>query len=1829
LAALTNSGAQSAGSGAQGLDVGLNIYNYTNLAKNEPVLAHVPLPKGVYFDTNRFVVKTASGTEIPASFKAGRRWWSTDNSLREVYATFRADLAANGAAQYRVVDVGSNPAFANPATVVDNGNTITIENGALKFALSKLAFNFFDELWAKDSQGAYQLLVDNNGTDGHYLKDQSSVTWNDAARNQTETPLIFDILERGPGRVVVRVVSPATANANLEPRPGFTTWFTVYAGDPKIHVEHLDINDAIKPGKIVNGVFIPGYGHKGQPYFFEEAGFRFRTAFANPAVDVHHAGGTFTSTQSSVSIQESPSAFVVDKGGANIQGTSCSSVSVYNSASGLGYTIHDPFCAETNPSGFQYDAAARVFTYLTAPDGCATCGGVYGSIENFGGKAGNLYALNDMTWQPKKFTVEVHGGASAYDQTRVKQQFQLVRAKPIGLADTRTYDKFRSTLLLGGFVPDMSVGFSPTTSYADANFPAAYKHQSLFGANSSRWKSCVTGSIPTRGEQPLANPGYFHQLIALATGNLLLRPQNVPLYWAGIDLAGNPIKFAPYQNMPAGVPGLVNATPTQQFIETEFSNEGYCNSDPSRAFEGNAPYSKVYNLSYPAPYAGQQIVGSAGTGLDNQHAWIYPSFSWVFHDDHLLHHFAEQYGKFQQDYARRLLARARQESIPGYAAQMSVSYPERETRGMAHALGGLIYALDATNGDPDLLQAIDYILTAWKIYQSPTGALQTDGRIGFQDGFVLHDLMQLIVDELNPNSDLYKKAWALAYGDGTNPGLINGVIQTGFGYYNGIGGPPSGTSYSNVEPVAAAAYYGAQARDPYTNQVEATRAQNHLRALIGYLDSGTPPYEVRQPWRTRNTYLESGGDYGRMVSLVAQLEPRAPSAWCQPEWFTSGNGQVTVDAHRCGEIVAGGGAPPAGGGATPPPPPPAADTTPPSVPLNVQAAAGASQQILLSWSPSTDNVGISGYKLYRDGIQVTVTAASVTTYTDTGLTPGRAYAYTVASIDTSGNASVQSSTTSATVQSVSPPAGGGSSATEYTVNFQAGSLSIVTGYQSDDGSVFSAARGYGWDVSLRDNTRVRQQHADLRLDSFVYTTGAAPATWNYVLPNGSYLVSLAAGDSSYAQGPHRIDIEGARAVNDVSTQPNVFVTVTDFPATVSDGTLTLKLGGTSGNTMINYVIIKSATPPPSGGSTTPPADSAPPAVPLSLSVSPVSTTQVSLAWAASSDNVGVSGYRVYRGGTQIGTTSSLNYSVTGLTAGTSYSFTVVAYDAAGNVSGQSSPVTATTQAAPDAAAPSVPGGLTATAVSQTQINLAWNVATDNVGVVGYKVFRGGIQVAVVSATTYSQTGLTAGTTYSYTVAAYDAAGNTSASSGVASATTQSPPPSPTPAPSTGRVIEIGPSNADTSCTEEFENTANTLQAGDTLVLHGGTYSQTCARVLSNLHGTAQQPIVIRAATGEQPVLTRPIRPNGDYDQNNLEIADSSYLTLRGLSFKGGEIGVRLVGSNHHIVVEESEIAETGNGAFTANNGDTDALSVRHTHIHHTGLFKLGATEGEGLYLGCNNGTCRVTNSVIEFNYIHDLRGTSSGGNDGIEIKVGSGGNLVRHNVIHTTTLGSAYPCIFVYGGGTLPNTVEGNAMWQCGEAILALSDAVVQNNVVLQSASGLSSYPHEQIASIKNVTFVSNTVYGHAECASLRWAGATNMLFANNALYCNGTMALYATGLSGAGIIVRGNVVDGTLVGASLDGTRLLTGGMAGTAFVNPSIMDFWPLAGSPLRNVADPAYLPVADFNGLPRTNSRDVGAYSTKGLSSNVGWKIVPGIKVLSADATPPSRPHGLRVR
>lgn len=422
--------------------------------------------------------------------------------------------------------------------------------------------------------------------------------------------------------------------------------------------------------------------------------------------------------------------------------------------------------------------------------------------------------------------------------------------------------------------------------------------------------------------------------------------------------------------------------------------------------------------------------------------------------------------------------------------------------------------------------------------------------------------------------------------------------------------------------------------------------------------------------------------------------------------------------------------------------------------------------------------------------------------------------------------------------------------------------------------------------------------------------------------------------------------------------------------------------------------------------------------------------------------------------------------------------------------------------------------------------------------------------------------------------------------------------------SQGVTYEIDP--AITASQEPFETLANSLKPGDELVLHGGTYSQTARRAVT-AKGTADNPITIRAAQGQAPLLTTPENVADRY--NNIEFVDCEYLTIRGIRFKGGSSGVRFI-RGHHITFEACEISHTLNNALTMNSGNCDAFIIRKNHIHHTGLSTRGSTEGEGMYIGGHDGSYVTTNSLIEGNRIHHTRSTSVGGNDGIEIKFGSYGNIIRDNVIHDTNIGTQYPGIFVYGGGKGINTVEGNVIWHAGEGIQVVSDAVIRNNIIFDcSATGITAAPHAAVPHMRNVKIVHNTIVNHPKGVVFRWEKAEQMVFANNAVYCSGSTAIHAAGIGHN--TFSANYVAGQMIGVTLDGSAFCHGGIIDKAFVLPVEHDYWPGPGSALIDHADEAFAAALDFNHTSRKTPFDVGAYESQVNTPNPGWQIKEGFK------------------
>ncbi|XVQ85689.1 fibronectin type III domain-containing protein [Microbispora siamensis] len=181
----------------------------------------------------------------------------------------------------------------------------------------------------------------------------------------------------------------------------------------------------------------------------------------------------------------------------------------------------------------------------------------------------------------------------------------------------------------------------------------------------------------------------------------------------------------------------------------------------------------------------------------------------------------------------------------------------------------------------------------------------------------------------------------------------------------------------------------------------------------------------------------------------------------------------------------------------------------------------------------------------------------------------------------------------------------------------------------------------------------------------------------------------------------------------------------------------------------------------SGGDTTAPS------VPAGLRVTGTTSSSVSLAWNASTDDVGVTGYQVYRGSQLVTTVTGTTYTDGGLASGTTYSYTVRARDAAGNVSAASAAVSATT--ATGTGTPGQPGAPTVTGGTDTSISLSWTASSGTV--TGYRVYEGTTQRAQVTGTTATIGSLGACTTHTYTVRAYNSAGESAASAAVTGTTT--------------------------------------------------------------------------------------------------------------------------------------------------------------------------------------------------------------------------------------------------------------------------------------------------------------------------------------------------------------------------------------------------------------------------------------------------------------------------
>ncbi|WP_436245527.1 fibronectin type III domain-containing protein [Paenibacillus sp. LjRoot56] len=430
------------------------------------------------------------------------------------------------------------------------------------------------------------------------------------------------------------------------------------------------------------------------------------------------------------------------------------------------------------------------------------------------------------------------------------------------------------------------------------------------------------------------------------------------------------------------------------------------------------------------------------------------------------------------------------------------------------------------------------------------------------------------------------------------------------------------------------------------------------------------------------------------------------------------------------------------------------DTEAPTAPTNLAMSGQTATSVTLTWQASTDNVGVQGYDVYNGTTLIGSTTGL--TYSVSALNAGTNYTFTVKAKDTAGNLSVASNAVSLTTPNVLSIANPGFEITTSSgsklvpVNWNSALWSRttpvdtgVTTTEANSGTnalYISAvdAGAAGWvsktmtidnNMQIKATVKVKKSADYVGNDAWVFFSYAK---------NGSFLGTIVAPSVTLSSSEWR--------------EISVTVNTANLPAGTNNLQLnlaTLRGGSVSQQGTLYYDDATIELIP----------DTVAPSAPTNLHAVGQTAGSVDLAWNASTDNIGVTGYNVYKDTVLVGTVTGLTFTASGLIAANSYTFTVKAVDAAGNVSPASQAyVTNDTQA------PTAPTNLAASDIKMKSVTLTWDPSTDNGGVTGYEINDGTKLVATVTGVTYTVTGLEAYSGYTFTVKARDGSGNLSPAS---------------------------------------------------------------------------------------------------------------------------------------------------------------------------------------------------------------------------------------------------------------------------------------------------------------------------------------------------------------------------------------------------------------------------------------------------------------------------------
>jgi chitodextrinase len=354
---------------------------------------------------------------------------------------------------------------------------------------------------------------------------------------------------------------------------------------------------------------------------------------------------------------------------------------------------------------------------------------------------------------------------------------------------------------------------------------------------------------------------------------------------------------------------------------------------------------------------------------------------------------------------------------------------------------------------------------------------------------------------------------------------------------------------------------------------------------------------------------------------------------------------------------------------------PTTDTQAPAAPTNLASSNVTQTTLTLSWTASTDNVGVTGYDVFRGSDKIG--ESTTTSFAVTGLTAGTGYTFTVRAKDAAGTTSAPSSAAFVTTLTAPapPPPSGCTAATTYLSDLS-WSGTPTNGWGPVEKNKSNGENGGGDGRTLQLNGKTYGKGLGVHATSEIgYNLGG---TWTRFKAD----VGLDDEVPDYAPASVVFEVwaDGQRLFRSGTLRPTSPVVPIDVDVT---GKQQLKLVVTDAGDGVGYDHADWADARLERAcGTQPTTDTQAPAAPTNLASSNVTQTTLTLNWTASTDNVGVTVYDVYRGTAKIGESTGTSFGVTGLMAGTRYEFTVRARDAAGNTSAASAIHPVTTPSTP-------------------------------------------------------------------------------------------------------------------------------------------------------------------------------------------------------------------------------------------------------------------------------------------------------------------------------------------------------------------------------------------------------------------------------------------------------------------------------------------------------------------------------------------------------------------